>query len=327
MLLGDKVLNRVEAIRDMVEDALENFILERMSRENEAIPMGIAKETLLAGGKRMRPILGLLAFEACGGEEVSDVMDSAISAELLHTATLIHDDINDQAKMRRGRPALHVTHGIPRAIIAGDYLFSIGFQLGAGYSENVVNLVASSCFGLAAGELRQLNHVRDLSMSPEDYYAIIDGKTAGPFSTGGAVAAIVAGAPKEQVDLMKLFGIELGRAFQLVDDLLDLIGDKTMGKPRGTDIHEGKMTLPLIHGLTILHGTEREQLEDVLTNFSDARWEELMYLLECSGSIDYSRCLIGNHVDRAIGYLEELPESKARTMMLDMAENSRFRTT
>ena len=327
MLLGDKVLNRVEAIRDMVEDALENFILERMSRENEAIPMGIAKETLLAGGKRMRPILGLLAFEACGGEDVSDIMDSAISAELLHTATLIHDDINDQAKMRRGRPALHVTHGIPRAIIAGDYLFSIGFQLGAGYSENVVNLVASSCFGLAAGELRQLNHVRDLSMSPEDYYAIIDGKTAGPFSTGGAVAAIVAGAPKEQVDLMKLFGIELGRAFQLVDDLLDLIGDKTMGKPRGTDIHEGKMTLPLIHGLTILHGAEREQLEDVLTNFSDARWEELMYLLECSGSIDYSRCLIANHVDRAIGYLEELPESKARTMMLDMAENSRFRTT
>ena len=327
MLLGDKVLNRVEAIRDMVEDALENFILERMSRENEAIPMGIAKETLLAGGKRMRPILGLLAFEACGGEDVSDIMDSAISAELLHTATLIHDDINDQAKMRRGRPALHVTHGIPRAIIAGDYLFSIGFQLGAGYSENVVNLVASSCFGLAAGELRQLNHVRDLSMSPEDYYAIIDGKTAGPFSTGGAVAAIVAGAPQEQVDLMKLFGIELGRAFQLVDDLLDLIGDKTMGKPRGTDIHEGKMTLPLIHGLTILHGAEREQLEDVLTNFSDARWEELMYLLECSGSIDYSRCLIANHVDRAIGYLEELPESKARTMMLEMAENSRFRTT
>ena len=257
----------------------------------------------------------------------TDIMDSAISAELLHTATLIHDDINDQAKMRRGRPALHVTHGIPRAIIAGDYLFSIGFQLGAGYSENVVNLVASSCFGLAAGELRQLNHVRDLSMSPEDYYAIIDGKTAGPFSTGGAVAAIVAGAPQEQVDLMKLFGIELGRAFQLVDDLLDLIGDKTMGKPRGTDIHEGKMTLPLIHGLTILHGAEREQLEDVLTNFSDARWEELMYLLECSGSIDYSRCLIANHVDRAIGYLEELPESKARTMMLEMAENSRFRTT
>ena len=327
MLLGDKVLNRVEAIRDMVEDALENFILERMSRENEAIPMGIAKETLLAGGKRMRPILGLLAFEACGGEDVSDIMDSAISAELLHTATLIHDDINDQAKMRRGRPALHVTHGIPRAIIAGDYLFSIGFQLGAAYSEDVVDLVASSCFGLAAGELRQLNHVRDLSMSPEDYYAIIDGKTAGPFSTGGAVAAIVAGAPQEQVDLMKLFGIELGRAFQLVDDLLDLIGDKTMGKPRGTDIHEGKMTLPLIHGLTILHGAEREQLEDVLTNFSDARWEELMYLLECSGSIDYSRCLIANHVDRAIGYLEELPESKARTMMLDMAENSRFRTT
>ena len=327
MLLGDKVLNRVEAIRDMVEDALENFILERMSRENEAIPMGIAKETLLAGGKRMRPILGLLAFEACGGEDVSDVMDSAISAELLHTATLIHDDINDQAKMRRGRPALHVTHGIPRAIIAGDYLFSIGFQLGAAYSEDVVDLVASSCFGLAAGELRQLNHVRDLSMSPEDYYAIIDGKTAGPFSTGGAVAAIVAGAPKEQVDLMKLFGVELGRAFQLVDDLLDLTGDKTMGKPRGTDIHEGKMTLPLIHGLTILHGAEREQLEDVLTNFSDARWEELMYLLECSGSIDYSRCLIANHVDRAIGYLEELPESKARTMMLDMAENSRFRTT
>jgi len=141
------------------------------------------------------------------------------------------------------------------------------------------------------------------------------------------VAAIVAGAPQELVDLMKSFGIELGRAFQLVDDLLDLTGDSSMGKPRGTDIHEGKMTLPLIHGLTILHGSEREQLEDVLTNFSDARWEELMYLLECSGSIDYSKLLIGNHVDRAIEYMEELPDSRARTMMLEMAESSRFRKT
>ena len=176
---------------------------------------------------------------------------------------------------------------------------------------DIVDMIASSCTNIARGELQQFNHIGDLTTTPEDYYSIIDGKTVGPFATGTAAAALVAGASEEVSEMMYEFGTEFGRAFQLVDDLLDLTGDPEMGKPRGTDVHEGKMTLPLIHALTILHGSEREHLADVLSNFSDDRWNELTSLLELSGSFSYTRQLIQNHVDRALDILSKLPPSDA----------------
>ena len=287
--------------------------------------MVLARDVLLAGGKRLRPLLCILSYEAAGGEDVSEVMDLALSAELLHTATLVHDDIYDQSKVRRGRPTLHSSHGISHAIIAGDYLFSLGFSRGGRYDLEVVDLIATACANIATGELLQFDHIGDLSTTPEDYYSIIDGKTAGPFATGCACAALVAGASREIADLIYEFGAEFGRAFQLVDDLLDLIGDPSMGKPRGTDVHEGKMTLPLIHSLTTLHGTEREHLADVLNNFSDDRWNELHSLLEASDSLGYVRQLIQNHVDRALEILASLPPSPARELMSEVALVSKKR--
>ena len=155
--------------------------------------------------------------------------------------------------------------------------------------------------------------------------AIIDGKTAGPFATACACAAIVAGASEDTINALEEFGWEVGRAFQLVDDLLDLIGDENMGKPRGGDVHEGKMTLPIIHALTMLHGVEREQLADVLKNFSDDRWNELVSLLSSAGSFEYSEQLIENHVNRALIQLDSLPQSIARDLMAEVAKKSRSR--
>ena len=119
--------------------------------------------------------------------------------------------------------------------------------------------------------------------------------------------------------------MEFGRAFQMVDDLLDLTGDPSMGKPRGTDVHDGKMTLPIIHALTMLHGAEREQLADVLQNFSDERWEELTQLLEGAGSFDYVTQLIENHVERALDELELLPRTEARDLMVKLVRISQSR--
>jgi len=316
----------IESVRNEFEDALEGLVVERMSSKNNQPAMEIARDVLMAGGKRYRPILGLLAYEAMGGKDKSEVMSLALSAELIHTATLVHDDIYDQAKTRRGKPTIHTTHGLAHAIIVGDYLFALGYELGANYNPEVVDRVGASCAGVASGELLQFKHIGDLGTKPEDYYAIIDGKTAGPFATGCSCAGIVAEADREEIDGMWHFGLELGRAFQLVDDLLDITGDESIGKPRGTDVHEGKMTLPIIHSLTMLHGLDREQLADVITNFSDDRWGELYELLERSDSLEYTRLLISNHVDRAKEQLHWLPSSGAKDLMAEIVEMSKTRT-
>ena len=298
---------------NVFEEELEGLVQEAISSKG-APAMDLARDVLLAGGKRLRPLLAILTYEATGGRDIREVMDLALSSELIHTATLIHDDIYDQARFRRGRPTIHSSHGL-----------ALGFSKGGRYDLDIVDMIASSCTNIARGELQQFNHIGDLTTTPEDYYSIIDGKTVGPFATGTAAAALVAGASEEVSEMMYEFGTEFGRAFQLVDDLLDLTGDPEMGKPRGTDVHEGKMTLPLIHALTILHGSEREHLADVLNNFSDDRWNELTSLLELSGSFSYTRQLIQNHVDRALDILSKLPPSDAKDLMLEVALISRNR--
>ena len=311
-------------MRDIVDEALEDFVQEKMA-SSQAPAMNLAREVLLAGGKRYRPVLALLAFEAAGGKEISEVMDLALSAEIIHTATLVHDDIYDSSKTRRGKPTLHASHGLAHGIIGGDYLFVLGFGLGGKYDAGIVERMAETCANIASGELLQHEHIGNLATTPEDYYSIIDGKTAGPFATACSCAAIIAGAPDEVINSLEEFGWEVGRAFQLVDDLLDLTGDEKMGKPRGSDVHEGKMTLPLIHALTMLHGVEREQLADILQNFSDDRWNELVSLLSLAGSFEYSEQLIENHVNRALRYLESLPDSDASKLMVEVAKRSRSR--
>ena len=290
-------------MRDIVDEALEDFVQEKMT-SSQAPAMGLAREVLLAGGKRYRPVLALLAFEAAGGEEISEVMDLALSAEIIHTATLVHDDIYDSSKTRRGKPTLHASHGLAHGIIGGDYLFVLGFGLGGKYDARIVERMADTCANIASGELLQHEHIGNLATTPEDYYSIIDGKTAGPFATACSCAAIIAGAS---------------------DEVINLTGDEKMGKPRGSNVHEGKMTLPIIHALTMLHGIEREQLADILQNFSDDRWNELVSLLSSAGSFEYSEQLIENHVNRALRKLESLPESDASKLMAEVAKRSRSR--
>ena len=297
-----------------VEDALHSVIESSMNGPYSHA-MGLAREILLAGGKRIRPILTLLAYDLVGGKDRSDVIDFAVATELIHTATLIHDDIYDGAKLRRGVQTLHEKHGLDHAIIGGDFLFVMGFGIGGRYDEQIVRIMADTCAAIASGELKQLQHVSDLSTTPEDYYEIVRGKTAGPFSSACECAAIIAGASESEIESMREFGMELGIAFQLVDELLDLTVDERMGKPRGTDVHEGKMTLPIIHALTLLHGDARRKLADVLGEFHDERWDELEELLESGDSFGYCNILIHNHLDRALEHLHRFPESEVRDVL------------
>jgi geranylgeranyl pyrophosphate synthase len=235
---------------------------------------------------------------------------------LIHTATLVHDDINDEAQQRRGIPTIHAQAGQAKAVIAGDWLFVQGFGLGGRYSEQIVSIIARCCANIAVSEFHQLDHVLNLATSPEDYLSIVKGKTAGPFASGCYAAGLVAGLDEEQAKALERFGMELGIAFQLVDDILDLRGDERMGKPRGADVYEGKMTLPLIHALTLSHGTHRQRLSELIESFTDDGFDELMGLLERSSSMEYAEILVRTHLERAQAELNRFPDSEAKEMMM-----------
>ena len=220
----------LDSIKDFVEDSIEELVLEKMSSRLDKPVMSIASDVLLGGGKRYRPILVILSYKAAGGSNHREALDLALSSELIHTATLVHDDVYDQSKMRRGKPTIHSTHGTSHAIITGDYLFTLGFEFGARYDERIVGRVRDACAGIASGEILQFEHINDLNTRPEDYYAIIDGKTAGPFAAGCSSAAMIAGSSEEVSDALWGYGMELGRAFQLVDDILDLAGGDLIGE-------------------------------------------------------------------------------------------------
>lgn len=312
------------SLHSAIESAIRDH-LDAQERSGDGEIVDLARHLILAGGKRLRPMLTVLCYEAMGGRSLDRIMPAAIASEFIHTATLVHDDINDAAKVRRGVLTLHEVAGPAKAIIVGDWLFVQGFRLSAGYGDAIIEEVSRSCADIAVSEIKQIDHIMDLTTSPEDYYEIVQGKTAGPFRMASRVAAHVADAPASFVDAVTTFGLEVGLAFQLVDDLLDITGDAGIGKPRGADVIEGKMTMPLIHALTLLHGEDRASLLDVIHRYDEGRLPELVALLERSGSIRYAELLVRNHLDRATEALDALPKSEATTVLRHVCDTMRFR--
>ena len=306
-------LDYLEDLRELVNANLESMIIEQRAIYGEVAEL--SGRILLAGGKRLRPILAILAYELAGGQDLDEIMPLALASELIHTATLIHDDINDKSLTRRGQDTLHSLVGQPKAIIGGDWLFVQGFGLGGRYRKEIVDVMANYSSQLASAEFSQLDHVLDLSTSPEDYLQIVRGKTAGPFASVCKSAGLAANVSEMECNALLEFGIELGIAFQLVDDLLDIRGDERMGKPRGSDVYEGKMTLPLIHALTLLHGEQRVRLAEIIRCFDDSLFDELISLLNSAESLSYSEILINNHLERAINHLDIFKDCEAKQLL------------
>ena len=300
-------------LKDLVDSRLKEYIDQEVTNHGQVAEL--AGDVLLAGGKRLRPLLVLLAYELVGGVDPEEILPLALAFEMIHTATLVHDDINDNAKTRRGLPTLHERFSQEKALITGDWLFVQGFSLGGRLDSEVVNIIAKCCGLIASAEFKQINHVMDLTTSPDDYLTIVEGKTAGPFAGGCEGAAVIAGASKEEREALVRFGTEMGISFQLVDDLLDIRGDERMGKPRGSDVYEGKMTLPLIHALTILHGPKRQRLVEIILGFSDSMFDELIELLTWADSISYTEILVKTHIERARSALDIFADSKAKSAL------------
>lgn len=268
-------------------------------------------------GKRLRPVLLLLTARACGRVSPAHHILGAV-VEMIHTATLVHDDILDGAKVRRRAGTVNALWGVQPAVLLGDYLFTHAFHLSATVGDaRACELIGAATNRVCEGELSQVLHRGNLDLTEDEYFDIIDGKTAELTACCCRLGAMYSGASSEVIEGMARYGRYLGQAFQIADDLLDLIGEeRTVGKSLGTDLEQGKLTLPLLHLLSVGGERARHVLSGQPTR------EVLRPMLIESGSLEYARCVALDLSARARRELQALSPSQARMILEMMAERS-----
>ncbi len=318
----------LEAIRDLVRPDLEAVDAAIRNGLKSIVPLvdQIAEHIIAGGGKRLRPLLVVLAGRACGsnleaGTAAAAHIQAAAFIEFIHTATLLHDDVVDMSALRRGRDTANEVFGNQASVLVGDFVYSRAFQMMAAVrSQRVIEIMAEATNVIAEGEVLQLMNARDPDTTEQRYLEVIHRKTAQLFQAGAEVAAVVSGALAPAQQALARYGKHLGTAYQLVDDVLDYQSDpETRGKNLGDDLAEGKPTLPLIHALregdaatvrlirTAIEGGGREQLGAILS------------AIESTGGLEYTARLAQAEADQALAALAALPETPFRSGLAALA--------
>lgn len=280
---------------------------------------------LASGGKRIRPILLLLCARVSGyAKDYRYTLASVI--EFIHTATLLHDDVVDGASLRRGQVSANVAWGNEVAVLVGDYLFARCFELMVDFCDRrIMKVLASTTSVMAQGEVVQLMNSGDLSLDEERYLSVVRSKTAALFSATCRCGAILGQLPHDREEDLAAFGMDLGVAFQLVDDGLDYVADQNeSGKLLGRDLAEGKMTLPLIYALRHCLDEEREQVGVIFAkthlHADDLRF--VQNLINRYDGIDYTHQQANFYVSQASARLAAFPDSLARQALVELAESA-----
>ena len=284
-----------------------------------------------AGGKMLRPALTLITAEAVGGNRES-ALKSAAAIELIHTFSLIHDDIMDDDDMRRGKPSVHTVWGEPLAILAGDTLFSKAFGLVITSKEDNISadrvaeslaVVADACVKICEGQALDMGFEGNFDVQEEEYMEMIFKKTAALIAGACKAGAIVGGADSEVIDAMYEYGRLIGLAFQIQDDYLDVISDeKDLGKPVGSDIVEGKMTLMVVKALSEANEEDKEKLVKILSD-PESPQEDVdiaIDLFNKYGSIEYAHDVALSNVNKAKEILNILPNSSSKDALALLAD-------
>ncbi len=267
-------------------------------------------------GKQIRPMFVFLTAGVCGGITESTHRGAAL-IELLHTATLVHDDVVDDSNYRRGFFSINALWKNKIAVLVGDYLLSRGLLLSVENTEyDLLKIVSTAVREISEGELLQIEKARRLDITEEVYYEIIRQKTASLISACCAVGARSAGASPEVIEKARVFGEKVGIAFQIKDDLFDY-GEAEVGKPLGIDIKEKKMTLPLIYMLNRAGWSEKRRIIQIIKNESEnpKRVAEVIDAVKKSGGIEYATQVMSRYVEEAKTVLDTLPESVFRTSL------------
>ena len=333
-----RVTRAISERRERVNDAIEEELpVEEPERLYEA-----SRYLLDAGGKRLRPAMLLLAGEAIadvdpvtvdyrafpdGNGDPVDLMVSAVSVEVVHLFTLIHDDIMDDDDLRRGVPAVHRAYDTETAILAGDTLYSKAFEimLHAGAPDDRVvramDLLASTCTEICEGQALDIGFEEREAVDVSEYLSMIERKTAVLYGAAASLPAILLGADEAVREALYQYGVDVGRAFQIQDDVLDLVmSEEDIGKRRGSDLIEGKQTLITVHareaGVDVDGLLEAAAAEDV----TDEEIEAAVATLDEAGSIDYARDTASEFVERGKAELEVLPDNQAHDLLDDVAD-------
>jgi len=289
---------------------------ERQARSNIQVIAYIGDYLRASGGKRVRPALTILSNYAVGGDgsSYSSIRMAAVM-EFLHTATLVHDDIIDNAETRRNRPSINSQFGNQTAVLMGDWLYMSAFETSlAERSLPILDILTAATRRMTEGELLQLTLLGSTEITEEEYLEVLQRKTAYLFSACCEIGAIVGGADALQQEALKTFGMTLGTAFQLVDDLLDFTAaEDVLGKPAGVDLLEGKLTLPLIY-LLESDPSARQMVQDVMRagSYQEVAREELLERVEETGALARAHERAAHFAERARDILDSLPPSNYR---------------
>ncbi len=301
-----------------------NAFLERQAAAMDPVVRPIVEHALLAGGKRLRPMLVLLAARALQAPASADPYPLACSLEILHTATLLHDDILDGADLRRGRQTAHLAFGRSEAILAGDVLLALANRLVAEYGEPRLTWVLSEAIlRTATGEVMEIGATRKPDLGQERYLEIITGKTAYLFQGACQCGAILAGAEEALEDAALQFGLHLGVAFQLVDDALDYTSlPDTTGKPEAGDLREGKVTLPLLQYLDTLGAAERTEFSAAFAagTLDEAGIARHLAAIRAAGHPEATRQAAREHAAKAAAALARFPQGPETALLAQVLD-------
>jgi len=299
---------------------VEEFFRATFSTDNPIITEAV-KRMLAAGGKRLRPRITLLAAQACGGKAVEH-LHLAAYMELIHVATLIHDDVVDNAGTRRGVNATAVDYGNRVSVLAGDYLFAWIFKnVTADYPAPVPNVLSETLASICDGEVLQLAALGNLDLPFEDYVEIARKKTASLFAASAQCGAIMGGGNAREIAALRAFGEDFGIAFQMKDDLLDMTADeRSLGKPAGNDLAERKMTIPLIAALATGDGSFRAQVRSFYDGAGNDAIAAIVDGIELQGGLAATRGQIARFLERARAALEPIEDGAAKQELVRLTE-------
>lgn len=318
--------------RNMIDRRkIEEPVAAEFARFNEEFESSLRSETkrlqaaieqiLRSTGKHVRPLLVLLSAKTCGS--VTDcTINSAVFLELLHTATLIHDDVVDETRERRGVPSLNAIFDNRVAVLTGDYILSTALIRSIQTGDlRIIGIISNLGRDLSEGEIKQMETADESILDESCYLQVIYKKTATLLSACTAIGAISAGADKQAIEAMKKFGENIGYAFQIRDDIFDYYKESNIGKPTGNDIREGKVTLPLLYALKQESAKVGTMLEIVLTkDFTDEHIDQLILFAKEQGGIEYAKKRMTDFRNEAVRALDIFPNSPSRRALIDLAD-------
>jgi octaprenyl-diphosphate synthase len=309
------------AVKDDLDD-IENALVNNLNPYLDLVSE-VAGHILFSGGKRLRPLLMVLSARICGyNGDYQKTFSTAL--EYLHAATLLHDDVVDEATLRRGKPVANLKWGSPITILVGDYLLARALSISAGTGRlRVVQILAGLTENMSQGEVHQLMRKGDVNLTESEYKEVIRRKTAMLFEAACRVSAVMADATEEQETALSNYGYNLGIAFQMADDLFDYtLQTSDFGKEVGADLREGKLTLPVIYALQQAPSSDRDIMIKIIQDqdFSEADFRTLTELLKKYGGLTYTHNMAASYIDTAKKALAVFDPSPTKDTMLDIAE-------